>query len=510
MRRLLSGLLSLSVCGGVAAAQNHSLRDLPTFSSTNGVLNVLMIAKTKPIELAGMHPTAWVYEVCQRSAAVHDACPAGSATLSPYGGVRLQLQQGDHLKIRLINHLPPAPPDSDHAHGPDEMENEMLQANPTNLHTHGLIVEPRKADQTDRTFGDYVYVLGYPAGKKPAMQHAGMVYTDKPIDYDIYIPKNHPSGLFWFHPHVHGLSLNQISAGMSGVITVGKASDYLGVQAGSYGLDSSVTVRHLLLKDMEVQHNNTVLTQEDSAFCEPDPEHANVVRPGWCAGIKQSDPGGTTDYTGGKWIFSVNGQVFPSVRMAGKGEVWRMVSGSGSAGYSLSLRDDDTGALLPMQLLSLDGVSIDSGSRADDASTKERLGNRIEPASCGATFAPGRRSQPVCATSIRMMPSARTEIWVPSHSQGSRHATLITHSLSTGPDGDDWPAVGLMRVEFAASAAAAQPAFLEVEAGGFGDPAGGRSVGVAGADFRAWAEGCHRARGGAGHGRLCEACAKSG
>ena len=40
------------------------------------------------------------------------------------------------------------------------MDAELLQRNQTDLITHGLIVEPRKADQTDPTSGDYIYVLG--------------------------------------------------------------------------------------------------------------------------------------------------------------------------------------------------------------------------------------------------------------------------------------------------------------------------------------------------------------
>ena len=104
----------------------------------------------------------------------------------------LHLTQGDHLRMRLVNHLPPAPPDAEYAHGTDAMMNEMLNANPTNIHTHGLIVEPRKADAADPTYGDYVYVLGYPAGKIPAMLDPDLVATDQPIQYDIYIPPNHP------------------------------------------------------------------------------------------------------------------------------------------------------------------------------------------------------------------------------------------------------------------------------------------------------------------------------
>ncbi len=84
------------------------------------------------------------------------------------------------------------------------MMNEMLAANPVNIHTHGLIVEPRKANATDPTYGDYVFVLGYPAGKLPAMVPPDETATDHPIQYDIQIPSNHPPGLYWFHPMCMG------------------------------------------------------------------------------------------------------------------------------------------------------------------------------------------------------------------------------------------------------------------------------------------------------------------
>ena len=74
------------------------------------------------------------------------------------------------------------------------MMNEMLAANPVNIHTHGLIVEPRKADESDPTWGDNVYVLGYPSGKLPSMVDSDETATDKPIQYDIYISDRPPLG----------------------------------------------------------------------------------------------------------------------------------------------------------------------------------------------------------------------------------------------------------------------------------------------------------------------------
>ena len=63
------------------------------------------------------------------------------------------------------------------------------------------------------------------------------------IDYRIDIPADHPSGAFWFHPHVHGISLNQVSSGLAGIISIGEVQDYI-KRAPS-------VVRYITLKDMQ-------------------------------------------------------------------------------------------------------------------------------------------------------------------------------------------------------------------------------------------------------------------
>jgi hypothetical protein len=106
---LAAALLSYPI---LLHALPDTMQEMPVFTSSRATasLDLLMVAKPKPVELAGSHPIAWVYEICPRTAAVNDRCPADARTASPYGGVRLQLQQGDHLRIRLVNELPPAPP----------------------------------------------------------------------------------------------------------------------------------------------------------------------------------------------------------------------------------------------------------------------------------------------------------------------------------------------------------------------------------------------------------------
>ena len=339
----------------------------PSFTSSHHLLDLLVIAKAETITLGPFHPTAWVFEMCEKSVAQGDNCPGDSRTVAPYGGVRLQLNPGDHLRMRLVNRLPPAPDDAQYAHGGDAMMNAMLAANPVNIHTHGLIVEPRKADATDSTYGDYVFVLGYPAGKLPAMMMSPDVSaTDKPIQYDIYIPPGHPSGLYWFHPHVHGLGINQLSEGLSGIITIGSVADYLTPPADA----SSIPTRYFVLKDMQVLKTGQALDQENARFCSPFPL-GGVSRQGYCQGFDtlgipddgyDARPG---NFEGGAWYFTVNGRVFPEIPApAAPGELWRFVNAGASRSYDLVLQDDETGADIPFQVVSRDGVALAAPSGA--------------------------------------------------------------------------------------------------------------------------------------------------
>jgi FtsP/CotA-like multicopper oxidase with cupredoxin domain len=407
--------------------------DPPVFRSSGGELDLVMIAKPSTLDLSPFQPTGWVYEVCSMESDDQQDCPAGTGAVQPYGGVRLQVEPGDVLNIRLVNLLPPAPPDAEHV--PDMPG--MLAQNPTNLHTHGMIVEPRQADTTDPTYGDYIYVLGYPAGQPPTMVMPGLDTTTNPIDYSIDIPDNHPSGLYWFHPHVHGLTSNQITAGLAGIITVGSPSDYL---PGFSPSPSSV--RHLVLKDLQVFADGTISTQGDPDFCSPspNPDAGEPPREGFCPGASFVDQDGDDgDYTGGRWFFTVTGQVYPQVHVnPSSGELWRLVNASASRTYVLQLQDDVSGAPLPMQVVSLDGVALDGLGATNSGDI-----TRLDVVPCPGY--PEWSQIAVCATSLRMMPSTRVELWAPPAGPTSA-ATLVATNFSTGVDGDQWPFVQLAHV----------------------------------------------------------------
>jgi FtsP/CotA-like multicopper oxidase with cupredoxin domain len=412
-----------------------------------------MVASAHQVTLDGVTTTAWPYEVCYRPAGdAPNACPAGAGT-APLGGVRLQLDPGDTLRIRLVNKLPALTADqAKHAE-----ENPALLGNPTNLHTHGLIVEPHRAEGPWDTYGDYVFVVvrnpdNTAAGDMAAMAgmdhaqhvHPDMDYVDGAIEYKIDIPDNHPSGLFWFHPHMHGLSLNQVSAGMSGIITIGAPADIC-ADAACRAAVAAGDVKHIVLKDEEVEADGTLLTQEDPAFCNGQPDAAEGPRQGSCAGTVTEDG----DHTGGRWYHTLNGQVFPRIDVNPNGDVWRFTNASGSRSYDLSLTDDQTGQPIPLQILAIDGVTVDAQQNADMARVQKVLGRKAHPEACPGSGGLFSRNDAICTTQLSMMPSSRVEVRVLRRDDGNgvRTATLKTNDFFTG--GDDWPAVDLAKVNLA-------------------------------------------------------------
>jgi L-ascorbate oxidase len=483
MRRCLgaAGIIAGLCTGGVATAAASTLIDPPVFTSQNGVLDIMMVAMPQPIPTISftppssssvIHPTGWVYQVCPRPASGL-SCPAGGKTVSPYGGVRLAVQPGDTLKIRYVNRLPKINPlKLRHVTDPGEAN---LYLNPTNLHTHGLLTPARAPTVGDPTFGDYVFVTIFNSANgipvpQTTHQHGPIVMDT--VDYKITIPANHPSGLFWFHPHVHGIALNQLVSGMSGLITIGSVGDDVHGDAVNTPWPDA-NVRHLMLKEIQVLAGGTiafdsgnqpvangeVLNQEDPAFCAQFPASNTEVRQGSCPGQDDSFEGGN-NYTGGNWYMTVNGQQYPTIPItSADGEVWRLGTGAGSLSWDLQLVDDSTHQPMTVQLIAIDGVAVHLPQDTTTGSMVQLAGGRFKVVSCPDAPVIGS-TVPVCVNEIVMMPSSRVEFWVTyRNSQG--HVVLPPHGATatwkmiglTMGSGDAWPAADLAKVQFNQSGA---------------------------------------------------------
>ena len=113
-------------------------------------------------------------------------------------GPTIIARPGDTLKIHLTNSLPPEQnPMQCDANGHCN-HNEPHNFNTTNLHFHGLHVDPGG-------ISDNVMIRVAPNGE----QH-----------YEVYIPNNHVAGTFWYHTHVHGAASVQVGSGMAGALII--------------------------------------------------------------------------------------------------------------------------------------------------------------------------------------------------------------------------------------------------------------------------------------------------
>ncbi|TFD78753.1 multicopper oxidase family protein [Cryobacterium sp. Sr8] len=154
-----AGLLwTSSSSGGIASAPpGEELAEPSELRSANGRLQVRLDAALGTVQVGGRSASA----------------------LSFNGGIpgpTLRLKAGDRLGVTLHNGLD----------------------DPTNLHVHGLHVSPEGN-------GDNPFV---------------MVEPGESFDYEYQLPANHPPGLYWYHPHHHGLVADQIFGGLYGAIIV--------------------------------------------------------------------------------------------------------------------------------------------------------------------------------------------------------------------------------------------------------------------------------------------------
>jgi FtsP/CotA-like multicopper oxidase with cupredoxin domain len=121
----------------------------------------------------------------------------------------LRLNPGDLLTLNLKNGLTNSGDRADagthHAHADtkgtgDPCFSDVMNATSTNLHFHGLTIPPLCHQD------DVLYTSIQPG--------------DAPFQYRFRIPTNEPSGLYWYHPHIHGFSKVQVLGGASGALIV--------------------------------------------------------------------------------------------------------------------------------------------------------------------------------------------------------------------------------------------------------------------------------------------------
>lgn len=188
----------------------------------------------------------------------------------------------------------------------------------TNLHFHGLNVSPQCGGD------EVINTLTGPPGSGATADYR----------YRLAIPKNEPPGLYWYHPHVHGTSQQQILGGMASVIVVEGIEKF-------YPEVSGLKERIFVLRDMDKPD------PADDPKASPDEPWKNV----------------SVNYVPVIWKPPPYAQRLPQILIgAGERQFWRIANAAADTSFVLKLQFRDHGSKSwqdqPMTVIGRDGVPI--------------------------------------------------------------------------------------------------------------------------------------------------------
>ncbi len=271
----------------------------------------------------------------------------------------LHVQAGDTIHVALTNTLSKSAAGLAMAPMPqttDRCGAATMLPQSVNLHFHGMNVSPHcHADEVIRT----------------------LVNPGESFSYTIKVPADEPPGLYWYHPHVHGLSHLQLEAGASGAIEVEGIASVVPSLA-------NLPQRTLILRDQTV-----------------DPKAVPGKR----------EP--TLDLTLNDVPVAYPVEQPATIEMGGaRAEFWRFLNASADGIAVLQVKYD--GVVQTLGLAAVDGVALGS----QDGTRHGHVQN---------------------VTSILVPPGGRAEFTLVGPGPGTRHATLTTLKPDNGPAGDADP-----------------------------------------------------------------------
>jgi FtsP/CotA-like multicopper oxidase with cupredoxin domain len=223
----------------------------------------------------------------------------------------------------------------------------------TNIHFHGMVLPPTcHQDETIKTW---------------------IAPGSAPFEYRIQIPRDEPPGLYWYHPHPHGFSEEQVLGGASGALIVE------GIEKFSRAV-SRLPERVLIIRDQSM---------------------ATVALP------SAADPNRPTKDLSVNYVPILYPKLTPSileVRPQEK-EFWRVLNASADTFLDIALVSDGNPQLLA--LVAMDGVPLGYDERV----VRDSLPSE---------------------THILLPPAGRAEFIVTTPSLGSEYR-LITRAVPRGP-----------------------------------------------------------------------------
>ncbi|WP_372742552.1 multicopper oxidase family protein [Neptunomonas sp.] len=220
---------------------------------------------------------------------------------TPYVAPSIEIKPGETVRVNLDNQLPA---DSKCAGSVHDM-NEPHCFNGTNLHTHGLWVNPAGN-------GDNVLLSINPGVK---------------FEYEYNVPSDHPAGTFWYHTHRHGSTALQVSSGMAGALII--RGDRLPTETGNGDIDTLLTPfleRTLVMQQIQYACRTKPTAQDPNGKIKQDANGRYICDPGDVGVIEDYDQFGPGTWPASGRYTSINGLVLPTFEaVQGKIERWRMI-----------------------------------------------------------------------------------------------------------------------------------------------------------------------------------------
>jgi FtsP/CotA-like multicopper oxidase with cupredoxin domain len=286
----------------------------------------------------------------------------------------LHVYPGDELMVKLTNALPSSTTPSFQKHAMPGMgalpefsiSGQSHEASPncggmvmtdtsTNLHYHGTNTPPTcHQDEVIKT----------------------LINAGETFQYDVHFPLDEPPGLYWYHPHIHGISEAAVQGGASGAIVVE------GVENINHDV-AGLSERTLIIRDNLV----------------PGAPNGDDV-PAWDLSLNYS-PVAYPEYK----------PVVIPVRPLQK-QFWRVVNAAADTILDLQVQYD--GVAQDLQVVAIDGVPTGSKDGEFEGRTLSKK-------------------------HFLLAPAARVEFILRAPPKSVKSAMLLTLNVDTGPDGDNDP-----------------------------------------------------------------------
>ena len=220
---------------------------------------------------------------------------------TPFISPTIDTVPGDTIRVTLHNKLPPDA-ECGTAHQHDDGPHCF---NGTNLHTHGLWVNPAGN-------GDNVLLSINP----------GVDFT-----YEYNISSDHPAGTFWYHTHRHGSTALQVSSGMAGALIIrGNRPPTATAHGDLDTLLGAMPERVLVMQQIQYACRGPAISPGKIGPIKTNAAGQYVCNPGDVGGIEGYDQFGPGTWPASGRYTSLNGRIIPSfATQQGRIERWRMI-----------------------------------------------------------------------------------------------------------------------------------------------------------------------------------------